>query len=109
MEMVGNINSSISTAGLKSIIFLEKKIKLFDLNLNNLFASKDDLDCFSPQTRHFLGFFLVFITLKLSSKSKAIGLGKITIFDESFFLNNTYLNKVVASQGHLDCFSRAKR
>ena len=70
MEMVGNKNSSVSTGGLKSIIFLEKKIKLFDLDLNNLFASKDDLDCFSPQTRPFLGFFLVFITVKQSSESK---------------------------------------
>ena len=31
-------------------------------------------------------FLLVFILVKFSSKSKAIGLGKIVIFDESFFI-----------------------
>ena len=47
--------------------------------------------------------------MKFLSKSKAIGLGKMTIFDDIFFHKNTYLNKVVASKGHLDCFSCAKK
>ena len=47
--------------------------------------------------------------MKFSSKSKAIGLGKITIFDNSFFHKNSYRNKVVASKGHLECFFCAKK
>ena len=63
---------------------------------------------FLRQERTFCHFFLVFV-LKFSSKGKAIGLGKMTIFDDIFFHKNTYLNKVVASKGHLDCFSCAKK
>ena len=47
--------------------------------------------------------------MKFLSKSKAIGLGKMTIFDDIFFHKNTYLNKVVASKCHLDCFCCAKK
>ena len=64
---------------------------------------------FLRQERTFCHFVLVFILVKYSSKSKAIGLGKITILDDSFFHKNTYLNKVVASKCHLDCFSCAKK
>ena len=93
------------------------KITIFDNSFfhknsyrNKVVASKGHLECFFCAKKGLsANLFLFLILVKFLSKSKAIGFGKITIFYESFFHINTYLNKVVASKGNLDCFLHQER